>query len=529
MVSITVYRGVAEIGGNKILLEDGDTRLFFDFGMSFGERGKYYEEFLAPRDGAGLLDVLEMGLLPPLRGIYREDLVPAADLWARYQHHRLCRELSVDGVLLSHAHLDHCGDISFLSSTIPVYCTAMTAFLAKATQDSGASGLEREVCYCNPRQAKEKEPLLADYLGVAGDYQQRSFVLADIASLSPKAEEFWRRSPAATKGMQAGDLKLGAETLGSLRVTHFPVDHSVYGACAWLVETSAGPVLYTGDLRRHGARREATEQFVAQARALEPQVLLCEGTHVDAIEPPTREEEVLGKARGYVSRAEGKLVIADFAARDIERLQTFLRIAQESGRLLVILSKDAYLLDALSLLSDGIPNLSSHGSLRLYKELKGSLSAWERGLLQAYQDKLVRAEDVRRSPGDFILCFSFFDLNELPSIAPEGGLYIYSCSEAFDEERQMDIDRLHHWLGHFQMEGVGLPQRDLDGKPRPEERGLHASGHASGPELIEMVRQIGPKMLIPVHTEHPEIFQQALAGTGIDVRIPSLGEEIVIG
>jgi ribonuclease J len=528
MATITVYGGAGEIGGNKVLLEDGDTRLFLDFGMSFGERSKYYEEFLAPRDGAGLLDLLEMGLLPPLRGIYRDDLLPTVDLWARYQQHSIYRELRVDGVLLSHAHLDHCGDISFLRPTIPVYCTAMTAFLAKATQDSGAAGLEKEVCYCNPRQTKEKEPLLADYLGTAGDYLQRAFVLADTASLPPEAAEFWRRSPAATKGMQAGELKLGATTLGALRVTHFPVDHSVYGACAWLAETSAGPVLYTGDLRRHGIRREATERLVAQARTLQPEVLLCEGTHVDAAEPPTSEDEVLEKAKGYMHGAQGKLVIADFAARDIERLQTFLRIAQETGRLLVILSKDAYLLDALGLLSDGIPNLSSHGSLRLYKELRGSLSAWERGLLQTYQDKLVRAEDVRRSPGDFILCFSFFDLNELPSIAPEGGLYIYSSSEAFDEELQIDIDRLQNWLGRFRIEGVGLPRRELDGKPLPEERGLHASGHASGPELIDFVKTVRPKLVIPIHTHRPDIFERELAGTGIAVHIPRVGEPIPI-
>jgi mRNA degradation ribonuclease J1/J2 len=34
--SITLYGGVNEIGGNKLLLKDKDTRIFFDFGMPFG-------------------------------------------------------------------------------------------------------------------------------------------------------------------------------------------------------------------------------------------------------------------------------------------------------------------------------------------------------------------------------------------------------------------------------------------------------------------------------------------------------------
>ena len=39
MTSLTFYGGVNEIGGNKILLEDKDTKVFLDFGMSFGQRG----------------------------------------------------------------------------------------------------------------------------------------------------------------------------------------------------------------------------------------------------------------------------------------------------------------------------------------------------------------------------------------------------------------------------------------------------------------------------------------------------------
>jgi ribonuclease J len=33
MVNITFYGGVAEIGGNKILVEDEDTKILLDFGM----------------------------------------------------------------------------------------------------------------------------------------------------------------------------------------------------------------------------------------------------------------------------------------------------------------------------------------------------------------------------------------------------------------------------------------------------------------------------------------------------------------
>jgi len=49
MMTLSFYGGVNEVGGNKILLEDKDTKIFLDFGMSFSAREKYFEEYLKPR------------------------------------------------------------------------------------------------------------------------------------------------------------------------------------------------------------------------------------------------------------------------------------------------------------------------------------------------------------------------------------------------------------------------------------------------------------------------------------------------
>ena len=62
------------------------------------------------------------------------------------------RPVSVDGVLLSHAHLDHSGYTSFLDPEIPVYCSAMTAFVSRAIQDTGQADFEAEVCYIHQRE-----------------------------------------------------------------------------------------------------------------------------------------------------------------------------------------------------------------------------------------------------------------------------------------------------------------------------------------------------------------------------------------
>ena len=48
MTTLTCYGGVRGIGGNKLLLEDADIRLFFDFGIDFGLMGQFFNEYLRP-------------------------------------------------------------------------------------------------------------------------------------------------------------------------------------------------------------------------------------------------------------------------------------------------------------------------------------------------------------------------------------------------------------------------------------------------------------------------------------------------
>ena len=65
--SLTFYGGVNEIGGNKILLQDRDTRVFFDFGMSFSAKKQFYSPpFLSPKNERSLQ---ELGILPKLNGV----------------------------------------------------------------------------------------------------------------------------------------------------------------------------------------------------------------------------------------------------------------------------------------------------------------------------------------------------------------------------------------------------------------------------------------------------------------------------
>jgi len=87
--TLTFYGDVNEIGENKILLQDRDTRVFFDFGMSFAMKKQFYSPpFLSPKSEKSLQELV---ILPKISGVHKFDLGPP----------------EVDAVFKSHGHLDH--------------------------------------------------------------------------------------------------------------------------------------------------------------------------------------------------------------------------------------------------------------------------------------------------------------------------------------------------------------------------------------------------------------------------------------
>jgi ribonuclease J len=539
MITLTVYGGCGTVGGNKVLLEDADrdTRLFFDFGTDYARRGLYFEEFLRPRALTGVVDLLVTGVLPPIEGIYRDDFFPEG--WTQqtlhdYPHHRTLERL--DGVLLSHAHLDHCGAVSFLRPETPVFVSAMTGVVAKAVQDtSSGDTLESEFVYTVPR-----ELTAAGLLGIvrSAAFTPRPYTFVDPEPVPESVATFWSERPRKMRELTAL-MQTGFQgQVGGCPVRPFPVDHSVFGATAWAVETSAGWVVYTGDLRFHGARAEQSERFEEEIAALRPRVLICEGTRIGEAGAregrAVSEADVLERALAEVRAAPG-LVVADFGPRNIERLMTFVEVARQSGRRLAVLAKDAYLLRAMAFVGKDVPTVETCEELVLWDDPKGTRFHWEQQVRYSAGRKIAGAKQIRASQGDYILAMSFWDVKNLIDLQPRNGLYLYSSSEVYDEEGAADMRRLHNWLRLFEMRQAGLPiesdERDEYGravwKIPEDQRGLHASGHASGEQLLDLIRRVRPKAVVPIHTELPEAFRM-LEREGLDVLVPNYGEAIVL-
>jgi ribonuclease J len=454
-MNIKFYGGVGEIGGNRILVEDGSSRIFLDHGMSFRRHQRFFEEYVKPRyASAGLKDLLRLHLVHFLPGIYRADLL------------RLMGELphskpSVDALLLTHIHLDHSALISLLDERIPIVCSPITQAYAKALLEVGTRGLETEIY----------------------NYKRRPLVKYNVDPIE-------RRFDFVESGKE--------QEIGGISVIPCSVDHSVLGATAFIIKTKNGTIVYTGDLRFHGRLAEASEQFAEAAAKAEPDVMLCEGTRIDE-EDNAAEDYVRENSIKTIHQSKG-LVIADFAFRDLTRFATFYDVAKRTDRKFVISKRDAYLIQSLGGHSDlpfELPSPTDKNIL-IYIERKKTgryvdtdYDLWEREYFKG--SNAIRAEEVHKEQEDLLIHLTFFDINELVDIDPSPNTtYIHSASEPHSLEQGIDEERLNNWLDYF----------------RVIKYHYHASGHACGPDIRRLVEQVKPKRLMPIHTEHKELFEQ---------------------
>jgi len=417
--TLTFYGGVNEIGGNKILLKDRDTKVFFDFGMSFALKKQFYSPpFLSPKSEKSLQ---ELGILPKIEGVYKFDEKTA----------------EVDAVFISHGHMDHSAYLSFINRKIPIYCGETTKIILQALSEMRRADLE--------------------------------FNVEDVAF-----EPFRTGKKVA---------------VGSLEVEPVHVDHSVPGAYGFIIHTSSGAVVYTGDFRAHGAKPEMTRDFVERAKEAEPVVAVTEATNMLGASVSS-EVEVESKLNHIFGQADG-IVLADFAYTDVDRLNSFYRIAKKNGRCLAVSLRQAYLLSALH--EDkhlSVPDLNDE-SILIFRKSKKKYDKWERQVMEQHPNKILDVFEISKQQCKAVLAMSFYDLEELVEIRPEpGSCFILSASEPFNEEMEIDFERLVNWLRHY-----GLPQYHA-----------HVSGHIMPLQLKNFLKEIGIAKIFPVHTENAELF-----------------------
>jgi len=345
-------------------------------------------------------------------------------------------------VFLSHAHFDHVNHIQFLDREIPVFLGVGTELFLEA--------MEKTSGFCS-----------------YGEHVFRTFRTGDKVKV------------------------------GDLVVEPVHVDHSIPAAYGFLIHTSEGVIVYTGDLRSHGPRRDMTEEFADKARGCEPVAMICEGTRM------VEEERRKNYSEGQVERLSGKVVSSSDKivfvtrySRDMDRFRSFYNVARNNGRKIVVSPKTAYLL--MKLVEDkrlDLPDPLKDEDILVYYKRKRSggfdekdYYVWER----QFMEKMVTHEFVHENQSKLVMDLDFYQFAELIDIKPDpGSHFIHSMSEPFSEE-DIEDEVMHNWLDHFRMRF----------------HQLHASGHMNRQQLTGLVNYVKPKRIFPIHTENQHLFKK---------------------
>ncbi len=498
-----MFWGVNDIGGNKILVKLHNGSIFFDFGMSYGEESQFFEEFLQPRSGCKIHDLLKLCLLPYINGVYRRDALRpinfescdfrGKEFWKvnlqSFEEAAKAGSWRPDALFISHVHLDHCGYAPYLGN-FPFLCSAMTQKLMDAVAEIGnLQGLDKQLTTTKDRAIEKLK---------TGFFPGETKV---DYSKEEKNRQFYNLEH--KKSQTVGD---------GLSITGFSVDHSIPGSMACLVESEDTQVLYTGDLRFHG---KLGFNLGDDLDGLTPDIMFCEGTRIDK-NKPDNEKKVESDLIDIFSECEG-LAIVGFTWKDIDRYETVRDAAIKSGRIPVFDPRLAYLLARLerSVYYEGAKVFLERCGSMLYspgdychaKHKMGdmSLSKWSsRPIIVAdtkHLDQGISALELNEEPSSFVLHLDYFRFKNILDLElPEGSLYVRARYEPFNPKMELSEKWMMRWLlKHFKI--------NIENDYRPYQ--IHASGHTSGPEIQVMIDRIKPKLLVPVHTEYPKLFRNS--------------------
>lgn len=404
---ITFHNGILTIGGTIIEIAYEDSHIFFDFGSEYDPA--------SPKQPKDLQDLLDMNLVPYLDNMFD----PSIELKGYESKEDKFKDTAV---FLSHVHLDHSKIINYLNPSVPLYMLEGTKSLLNT-------------------------------LNINNDF---------LFQLHNQGESNVRE----ITGVKENEVV----QVGKIKIKVMPVDHDAYGASGLLIETPDLVISYTGDIRLHGYRKDATLNFCKESENCD--VLLIEGVTVsfqelneDArVSEDENEPNLIEKINNIVKENPNKQMTFNYYISNIERI---LNIIKSNPRTVVL---DAYYSYVLK---------HATGYQSYYYQLDDK----DYGLDKNYE---VEFEKLLQDEGSYFWQLDTLAIEHFDRLK-ENGIYIHSNATPlgdFDPKYAPFIKRFEDHNIEFKLVGC--------------------SGHAYPFDLIEIIDLIKPKLLVPIHSYHPE-------------------------
>lgn len=286
--------------------------------------------------------------------------------------------------------------------------------------------------------------------------------------------------------------------IGDFTIIPHEVDHSASGAFAFEILYKNNKILYTGDLRFHGRVAYLSKKL---SKIKDVDYLIMEGSTLGRPDTKIKTEEDVFEEMTEVFKTD-KLTLVTFSSQNLDRFITVYKSCLKNKKTLVLDPYTCFCLENFKDLSANIPQWNWNNINVYFGGGTATQNLADSGKLYTYKSKKISVEEILSHPEKYVIktagavtskILAQYDLDKI--------LYIYSM-----------------WLGYLENPSYLAPLKN-------RHIYIHTSGHAYASDLQDFVKKLSPKTIIPIHTEHPEMYSALY-----DTRVEFLkdGEELYL-
>ena len=269
-------------------------------------------------------------------------------------------------------------------------------------------------------------------------------------------------------------------SFGEFNILPIVIDHSAFDAYAFCIEAQELKVFHTGDFRTHGFRGgklpKVIEKYVGRA-----DYIVCEATNVNRPDTAIMSEHELQK-EFEKAFTENKYNVVYVSSTNIDRLFGMYHAAIRANRPFYV---DAY-------------------QKRIMDIVAGQDSVWGKSSLYKYKEGWEPRQLIQRG-SEFVVNDKFIDFvseHGYVIVARQGERFNNLLNQLPDEGR---VKHLSMWNGYLD-ESKAAYNPALAKSVGDEYRYMHTSGHCDMKSLEDLITELDPKAIIPIHTDNPRAF-----------------------